>query len=504
KTYFSLYMRTKILGIALFPFLGIIVFWFIQSANQPVDFNAEIRPILNQKCITCHGGVKRSGGFSLLFRNEALSPNESGLPAIVPGNPDSSEMIARILHHDPELRMPLDTEPLSEEEIDLLTRWIKQGAKWEDHWAYVKPQSQSVPNLNDSWIENDIDRFILQRLKEEGLSPNREAEKETLVRRVSLDLVGLPPSPEIVADYLEDSSPEAYEKVVDKLLSSPQFGEKWASMWLDLARYADSKGYEKDAERIIWPYRDWVIKAFNRDLPFDEFTVEQLAGDMLPKSTEEQIIATGFHRNTMNNDEGGTDDEEFRTAAVIDRLNTTFDVWQGVSMSCVQCHSHPYDPFLQKEYYQLLAYFNNTEDADTPNEFPVLKGHSEEQKQQLAEVAQWISEHVEEKNIPEEASFKDLQKLVFLPKLYAGFCDDCHKVELRYAGNSQIAGYIETGSYLSFENVNLDQVESVTFNYVSGGAGGEAKLFIDKLESEPVISIPIMNTGMWAEGKDNK
>jgi hypothetical protein len=319
---------------------------------------------------------------------------------------------------------------------------------------------------------------------------------------VSLDLTGLPPQQRLVDRFLNDDSPEAYEELVDSLLASPQFGEKWASMWLDLARYADSKGYEKDAERFIWLYRDWVIKAFNRDLPFDQFTLEQLAGDMLPNATQDQIIATGFHRNTMNNDEGGTDNEEFRTAAVIDRLNTTFDVWQGVSMSCVQCHSHPYDPFLQKEYYQLLAYFNNTEDEDTPNEFPVLKTYSEGQKQKIEEIAVWIKNNVSDNSIEENASLKDLQKAIFLPKLYAGLCDDCHKVEIRFAGHSQIAGYIEEGSHLGFENINLDGVESVTFSYVSGGAGGEVNLFLDTIQGDPIVSAPMINTGVWAQGNE--
>ena len=240
---------------------------------------------------------------------------------------------------------------------------------------------------------------------------------------------------------------------------------------------------------------------FNRDLPFDQFTLEQIAGDMLPSPTRDQLIATGFHRNTMNNDEGGTDNEEFRTASVIiDRLNTTFDVFQGISISCVQCHSHPYDPFRHKEYYQLLAYFNNTEDADTPDEKPVLKGFSENQKQQIEEVAKWISKNVPEVETKENASFAELQKLAFFPKLYAGLCDECHKVEIRFSDNAQIAGYIENGSYLKYENINLDDVLSVTFSYVSAGAGGNAEFYVDKIEGNPAAQTVLKNTGSWAEG----
>ena len=498
-------LRNIIIASLLFGLIGLGIFSLIKAGNnQRVDFNAEIRPILNSKCITCHGGVKRSGGFSLLFRSDAMEVNESGNVAIVPGHPDSSEMIARLTHHDPEFRMPLDMKPLSEKEIDLLTRWISQGAEWEEHWAYIKPEPQESPKVNAGWVNNDIDKFIFQRLKQEGLTPNDEADRATLIRRASLDLIGLPPIPEAVDAFVNNQDEDAYEQMIDELLASPRFGEKWASMWLDLARYADSKGYEKDAERFIWPYRDWVIKAFNEDLPFDQFTLEQIAGDMLPNPTRDQLIATGFHRNTMNNDEGGTDNEEFRVAAVIDRVNTTFDVFQGVSMSCVQCHSHPYDPFRQKEYYQLMAYFNNTEDADTPDEKPVLKGFSENQKQEIREIAEWIANNVEGEKPEESASLTELQKQIFYPKLYSGLCDECHKVEIRFAGSTQIAGYIEDGSYLRFNNINLDDVTGITFSYVSAGAGGNAYLYVDNMDGESVAQAPLINTGNWAEGDETK
>ncbi|WKN32835.1 DUF1553 domain-containing protein [Porifericola rhodea] len=366
--------------------------------EQKVDFNAEIRPILNKKCITCHGGVKRSGDFSLLFRSEALGVNESGKRAIVPGDVEASEMIHRIKHTDPEERMPPEGEPLSQEEVNLLSRWIEQGAYWEDHWAYVKPEPITPPEVESDWVNNDIDKFILQTLNTKNLQPSAEADKATLLRRLSLDLTGLPPEQELIHKFLSDSSDQAYEKAVDYLLASPRYGERWAAMWMDLARYADSKGYEKDDHRNIWQYRDWLIKAFNEDKPFDLFTIEQLAGDLMPKppkgQDESRYIATAFHRNTMNNDEGGTDDEEFRVAAVIDRVNTTWDVWQATTMACVQCHSHPYDPIRHEEYYKFYAFLNNTSDADVPSESPNLKQFKrEEDQKKLEELKNWVITH---------------------------------------------------------------------------------------------------------------
>ena len=346
----------------------------IWDKRNPVSFNEDVRPILNESCLDCHGGVRQSGEFSLLFASDAFEPTESGKPAIVPGHPDSSEFVRRIRHTEPSERMPLDHDPLPEDEIRILEQWIAEGAEWDTHWAYkaMMPVEVPVPR-NASWGNNTIDAFILKGIEEEGLTVSPEADCRTLIRRVSLDLTGLPPTLDEVEAYCESQSEEAYEGVVDRLLASPRFGEHWAAMWLDLARYADTKGYEKDSPRTIWMYRDWVIKAFNQDMPFDQFTIEQLAGDLLPDPSEDQLIATAFHRNTMNNDEGGTDNEEFRIAAVIDRVNTTWEVWMGTTMACVQCHSHPYDPFRQTEYFEFLAFFNNTADHDTPNEFPILE-----------------------------------------------------------------------------------------------------------------------------------
>jgi len=344
-------------------------------SGDQVRFSRDIRPILNQNCVACHGGVRQKNGVSFIFREEALGVGKSGRRTIVPGKPDESELIARLTSTDPETRMPYHAPPLPPQQIALLRRWIQEGAKWEDHWAFVAPKPQPLPAVKRSgWARQPLDRFILARLERERLEPSPEADKAALLRRVSLDLTGLPPTAEEQATYLADLSPDSYEKQVDRQLASPHYGERWAALWLDLARYADSKGYEADRGRPgVWPYRDWVIDAFNRNLPYDKFVITQLAGDLLPNATFEDKIATSFHRQTPNNDEGGTDDEEFRLVAVMDRSATTWSVLNGVTMNCVQCHSHPYDPIRHAEYYKSLAFFNTSRDADLPEDTPVLR-----------------------------------------------------------------------------------------------------------------------------------
>jgi len=344
-------------------------------SGDEVRFSRDIRPILNQNCMPCHGGVRQKNGVSFLFREEALGTGKSGRRTIVPGKPDESEVIARISSSDPEVRMPYHAAPLPAKQIDLIRRWIKQGAKWEDHWAFVPPKAQPLPAVQHAnWARQPLDRFILARLEKEKLEPSREADRASLLRRVSFDLTGLPPTEEEQSAFLADSSPDAYEKQVDRLLASPRYGERWAALWLDLARYADTKGYEKDNERPgVWPYRDWVIDAFNRNLPYDQFVIKQLAGDLLPNATFEDEIASSFHRQTPVNDEGGTDDEEFRLVAVMDRVATTWSVLNGITINCVQCHSHPYDPIRHVDYYKSLAFFNNTRDADLEDDSPVLR-----------------------------------------------------------------------------------------------------------------------------------
>jgi hypothetical protein len=443
------------------------------STHQEIDFNADIRPIINTRCITCHGGVKKSGGFSLLFREEALAETESGQPAIVPGKPGESEFIKRLVHDDPEYRMPLDAPPLSEEEISKLKAWIKQGAHWEDHWAYVKPKQVKLPQVtNTAWPKNEIDYFILKKLEEENLQPSPEADKTTLLRRVSLDLTGLPPTQPQLDSFLQDTSTKAYEKIVDQLLDSPHYGERWTAMWLDLARYADSKGYEKDSYRNMWRYRDYVVESFNKDLPFNQFTIEQLAGDLLPNPTDKQLIATGFHRNTTNNDEGGTDDEEFRTTAVIDRVNTTWEVWQATTMSCVQCHSHPYDPFRQKEYYQFLSFFNNTRDEDTPNESPTLAFFKPEEENKVQLVKNWITAHTSEsdKAIQEQKLMHFLR--VMEPKLHGHNFDSLTNGVL--TGDSKSPGIHHKG-FARLKNQNLTGKKQVFLRYAAKATGGKVE-----------------------------
>lgn len=335
-----------------------------------VDFNREIRPILNKECISCHGGVKRAGELSLQYREDALKPGESGVPGIVPGKPEKSEMFLRLFAEDSSERMPRKAPALKPDQVAKIKQWIAEGAQWADHWAYTplrKPAVPQIPNVQP------IDAFARQRLALEKLGPAPEASRSALLRRVALDLTGLPPTLAEVAAFEGDQAAGAYERQVDRLLASPHFGERLASLWMDLARYSDSKGYEADRSRPMWPYRDWLVNAFNADLPFDQFTIKQLAGDLLPKATEEDRIATAMHRLTSTNDEGGTDDEEFRTSAVLDRVNTTWEAWMGTSMGCAQCHDHPYDPFRQKEFYESVAFFNNTADSDKSDESPTLE-----------------------------------------------------------------------------------------------------------------------------------
>jgi hypothetical protein len=286
---------------------------------------------------------------------------------------------------------------LSPAQIDLLRRWIAEGASYEKHWAFVPPRRVEPPAVaaHAERVQSPVDNFIFSRLEREALSANDPADKETLLRRVSLDLIGLPPALEEMDAFLADESPGAFARVVDRLLDSPHFGERWGQVWLDLARYADTKGYEKDERRTMWPYRDWVINAFNADMPLDVFTRDQLAGDLLSEPTREQIVATAFHRNTMTNDEGGTDDEEFRCSAVIDRVNTTAQVWMGVTMGCAQCHTHKYDPITHREYYEFMAFFNQTEDADLPSDAPVMEYPTEEQERALQQ-AKRASENAKE------------------------------------------------------------------------------------------------------------
>jgi hypothetical protein len=367
-----------------------------RTGNKPaekLDYNRDIRPILAEKCFTCHGHDPKNlqAGLRLNQRETAIGKLASGHRAIVPGNPQASELVKRI-YSDAMSRMPpaSSQKVLSEAEKQTLKRWIAQGAEYKPHWAFVKPVRPPLPAVKlKSWPRNSIDYFILARLEREGWKPSPEADRTTLIRRVSLDLTGLPPTPAEVDAFLKDKSPNAYEKVVDRLLASPRYGEQMAQSWLDGARYADSNGYQADYERFQWRWRDWVIDAFNRNMPFDQFTIEQIAGDMLPNATLDQKIATGFNRNHRINTEGGVIPEEWRVETVIDRVETTSAVWLGLTMGCARCHEHKYDPISHEEFYKFYAYFNNVPETGTGVEQPVnhpplVKAPTPEQQQQLA------------------------------------------------------------------------------------------------------------------------
>ncbi len=352
-----------------FGFLLVAFATVAPAAAADVDFARDVRPILARHCFKCHGpdAEQRKGDLRLDDRQVATGPAESGERAIVPGEPEASELIRRIGTSDPdEVMPPPETKnPVSAADREILRQWIAAGAEYKPHWAFLPPRQAPLPAVKQAaWPRNPIDRFVLARLEQAGLAPSPEADPHTLVRRVYLDLIGLPPTPGEADAFVNDAAPDAYERLVDRVLASPHYGERWARRWLDLARYADTNGYEKDRVRSIWPYRDWVIGAFNADMPFDRFTIEQLAGDMLPGATLSQQIATGFHRNTMLNEEGGIDPLEFRFYAMVDRVNTTATTWLALTLGCAQCHTHKYDPIPQADYYKMLALLNNADEPE--------------------------------------------------------------------------------------------------------------------------------------------
>src|SRR5579883_1247099 len=368
------------------------------AAAQPVDYTRDIQPILTKNCTSCHGAKKQRSSLRLDSVTAARQGGVSG-PALVPGKSGESRLILAVRGGNDEVAaMPPKGPRLSAREIELLRAWIDSGAAIppseradktgnaaNKHWAFQSIRRPVPPNVKDAhWCRNAIDRFILARLEKEGITPAPEADRITLLRRVSLDLIGLPPSLSEIDDFLADKRPDAYERVVERLLSSPHYGERWGRHWLDLARYADSYGYSIDSPRSIWKYRDWVIDAFNQDKPFDQFAIEQLAGDLLPKQAMEQCIATGFHRNTQKNEEGGIDEEQFRIESIIDRVNTTGTVFLGLTIGCCQCHDHKFDPLTQRDYYQLFAFFNSCDE-------PIMELPAPEQLRKREEVRERIA-----------------------------------------------------------------------------------------------------------------
>lgn len=468
----------------LFLVVTLVVITRIFLQTDKIDFNTQVKPIFNKKCIACHGGVKQQGGFSLLFREEALLPAKSGKRAIVPGHPGQSELIKRITHSDPDERMPYKHEHLSADEIAILKKWIRQGAEWGKHWAYDPVKKENVPDVQHEWIKGNIDRFIYEKAAEQQLTPSPEADKATLLRRLSLDLTGLPPSDSLAQEYLRSSTDDAYEKLVDALLASPAYGERWTALWMDLSRYGDTKGYESDQPRTIWRYRDWLINAFNSDKPYNDFLVEQLAGDLLPDPDDAAYIATAFHRNSMTNDEGGTDNEEFRNVAVIDRVNTTWSALMGTTFACVQCHSHPYDPFKHEDYYKFLAYFNNTRDEDTEMDYPLLRHYDSASQVKVTAITNWIRNNSSADKAKEYERFLKTGQ----PAVHASACDQFI--------NAALSGYtgIRNNGSCRLPGITLDGKNQLLFRYMNIAGDAKWSIHLDSLNGTLLATIPVINT----------
>jgi len=366
------------------------------AAVDMIDFNRDIRPLLSDNCYACHGPdeAHREAGLRLDTKESAFGELDSGETALVPGDLNASSLYQRLISEDEDLRMPpVDhAKSLTADQIDLFKKWIEQGATWQGHWSFVTPKRPTLPALAETkdWVRGDIDRFVAAHLESKGLAPSPEADKTTLIRRLTIDLTGLPPTTAEVDAFLADTSDDAYERLVDRLLASPRYGEHMGRYWLDAARYADTHGLHIDNRRAIWPYRDWVIRAFNANMPFDQFTIEQLAGDLLPNPTRDQLIATGFNRCHVTTNEGGVIREEFYVRNTVDRVETTATVWMGLTAGCATCHDHKFDPLTKKEFYQLFAFFNSTAenvlDGNRAYYAPMLHLTTPEQEKQLTEL----------------------------------------------------------------------------------------------------------------------
>ena len=370
------------------------------APERVVDFAREVRPILSANCFSCHGPdeATRQRGLRLDVQDGLFEDRgRLGGPAVVAGDAEESRLYQRLVTGSSRLRMPRDADPLTDEQIETVRLWIDQGAEWESHWAFIPPERAAVPPVSDpEWVRNPIDNFVLARLDAEGLGPSAEADRATLLRRVTLDLTGLPPTPGDLAAFLNDDSPDAYERAVDRLLGSDRYGERMATEWLDAARYADTNGYQTDGERTMWRWRDWVIDAYNANMPFDQFTIEQLAGDMLPNATRDQRIATAFNRNHSQNGEGGIVVDEFLVEYAVDRVETTSTVWLGLTLGCARCHDHKFDPLSQREFYEVLANFNNIPERGKAfkyvNSPPLITAPTAEQDAELAELDERLRE----------------------------------------------------------------------------------------------------------------
>lgn len=394
--------------------VGVLVFLGAAVVRAQVDFDRDVRPILAGHCYECHGPDQAKGGLRLTDRAAAFKKTKSEKPAIVAGKPEQSEIIRRVTTSDEDDHMPpAEKEPLKPAQVEVLRKWIAEGAPYADHWAFQKIARPVPPAVkNRGWVMNGIDPFVLARLEEKGIAPSPAASRYTLIKRLYDDLIGLPPAVAEVDVFVADQSANAYEALVDRLLANPHFGERWGRHWLDKARYADSDGYEKDSPRLdAWRYRDWVIEAVNRDLPFDQFTIQQLAGDLVENPGNDTKIATAFHRQTLTNKEGGVDQEQFRVEATFDRVETTGSVWLGLTVGCARCHGHKYDPISQKEYYQLFAFFNNADEVEVPVPLPadVAAAFKKETEVHAAKVKALETKLAEAKTA-KSGSATDLQK----------------------------------------------------------------------------------------------
>ncbi len=493
-------LSSKYIVVAIF-LLASITFSvvLVKPFHTKIDFNTQVKPIINERCIACHGGVKQSGELSMMTLEDLLKAGESGHLAIVPGKPNESELYKRLITNDEEERMPYGEKPLPRAEIKILKQWIEEGAKWGKHWAYESVAEVSVPKSSKllgaasggarSWAKHPIDHFVLSKLRAHDLSPSSQASKRMLLRRVALDITGVPASASLTKHFLENEDERAFEVLVDSLLNTPQYGERWASVWMDLARYSDTKGAERDDVRSIWEYRDWLIRAFNQDRSYDQFLTEQIAGDLLPNPTDAQYIATGFHRNTITNDEGGTDNEEFRSAAVVDRVNTTWEALLGTTFSCVQCHGHPYDPIKHEAYYEFMAFFNNTSDYDTYADYPWLRKFSREQKEQLAELKTWLNKQA----TSEQANAIELFIKTWQPVHYSLLADRFTNAE------------IYDTKFLAFRNdaiarladVDLTNKDELIFRYRAGESSGRWRLHLDSPTGKVLGSVSVKATKGW-------
>jgi hypothetical protein len=497
--------RLKLCLVLLLGCIAITALWNASRATveaaQDVQFNRDIRPILSDRCFYCHGPDEKNRKAGLrLDTFEGATKDRGGYRAITPGKPDESELIRRVTAHDASIMPPASAKkaPITPEEAALLKRWISQGAKYEGHWAF-QPLARTAPPAvkNTKWVRNDLDRFILARIEQAGLQPSPQADARTLIRRLSLDLTGLLPQPKEVEAFVKAfnrNQDKAYNALVERLLASPHYGERWGRHWLDQARYADSNGYTIDGERVMWPYRDWVINALNRDLPFDQFTIEQLAGDLLPNPTKSQLVATGFHRNTVINEEGGVDPEQARVEQVMDRVHTTGAVWLGLTVGCAQCHTHKFDPIPHKEYYQMFAFFNST--LDVNNQGPVVSvqrgemfGKPENPPQTVAanvtelKQGEWEQQEIArlEKNPTIKAPNKPVEWVSFDPV----------KFDTEAAGKLQ---RLNDGSFLNLSNASVNDAYRILVRIAS------PRVAAVRLRVLPHASLPKNGPGLGADG----